>query len=118
MIVGAVCTGNEVIAHLHRGVRDNEYLGTFVQRRGVASNNAGLGQLFRGSQVQIGGIDAMVVERIRQLYLVDVQVSSHNGQYEPASSNVADRFERLHLGDAQEGREVANGHAVGCIDLL
>src|SRR5207302_8468277 len=109
VVACAVCTGNEVSAHLRRGVRANEYLGTFVQRRGVASNNAGLGQLFRGSQVQIGGIDAMVVERIRQHYLVDVQVPSHNGQYEPAGSNVADRFERLRLGDAQVGREVADG---------
>jgi PPK2 family polyphosphate:nucleotide phosphotransferase len=47
-----------------------------------------------------------MVQRVRQLDLIDLQVSPHNGEYEPASRHVTDRLERLRLRNVQEGGEV------------
>ena len=90
MVVGFIGSRDEVVAQLQRDVRHDEYLGILLHRRGIASHNARLCQFLSRCQVQVCSVNAIVIERVRQLDLVDIQIAAHNCHHQPATRDIAD----------------------------
>src|SRR5690242_18599502 len=104
VLAGLIRSGNVVISQVQRGVSHDQHMGILVQGRGVASDNASLCQLFRRCQVQVGGVYTVMIKRIRQFDLVDVQVAAYDGEDESAARHVANGLDRLRRGNVQESR--------------
>src|SRR2546425_910653 len=117
MIVSLISSRNEIISQVQRWISHDQHLSALVQRRGIAGHNASLFQFFRCCQVQVGGVYTVMIKRIHQLDLVDVQVSAHNGKDESATCYITDGLDRLRLRNLKEGRQVTDRSTVGRVDL-
>src|SRR5436309_1248437 len=106
MIIGLIRPGNVVISQVQRWIGHDQHMSALVQWRGISSNDASLFQFLRCCQVQVGGVYSFMVKCIRQLDIVDVQVTAYDGKNEPATCYITNGLDGLRFRDIKEGRQI------------